>query len=147
CRRILRRRRSMERSSGVIQTIYPALSPVIRKLATSCFRSMWCHHCNVPSNDHLAHWNTLPDPAKHPAQIATSNYAGSIGSQKMESWNSFKLSTVVGNGGAKYDADDDGEDWFNQNPNPNYPCQTGAASGGTNIRADCPDAKTISGVF
>jgi prepilin-type N-terminal cleavage/methylation domain-containing protein/prepilin-type processing-associated H-X9-DG protein len=97
--------------------------------------------------DHLAYWNALPDPAKHPAQIATSNYAGSIGSQKMESWKGFVLSTVVGNGGAKYDSDDDGEDWFNQNTKPGYSCPTGAASGGTNIRADCPDAKTLSGVF
>src|SRR6478752_7025289 len=96
--------------------------------------------------DHLGYWNTLPDPAKHPAQIATSNYAGSIGSQKMESWKGFNLSTVVGNGGAKYDADDDGEDWFNQNTKSGYPCPTGGATG-TNIRADCPDSQTLSGVF
>lgn len=85
-----------------------------------------------------------------PGPIATTNYAGSLGSQIMESWNGFKLSTVVGNGGAKYDSNDDGEDWFNQNFAPAYPCATGPATGappGTNIRADCPDAKTVSGVF
>lgn len=99
-------------------------------------------HGLVSTNDHVVSWASLillP-------QVATTNYAGSLGSQKMESWNGFKLSTVVGNGGAKYDADDDGEDWFNQNTNPGYPCQTGGGTG-TNIRADCPDAKTISGVF
>ena len=102
----------------------------------------------VEWKDHLAFWNNLPDAAVHPSQIATSNYAGSIGSQKMESWNLFKLSTIVGNGGAKYDADDDGEDWFNQNTQPGHVCQTGGdPTPGTNIRADCPDAKTISGVF
>jgi prepilin-type processing-associated H-X9-DG protein len=97
--------------------------------------------------DHVNYWTAaglnLPATFK---QAATTNYAGSLGSQKMESWNGFKLNTVVGNGGAKYDADDDGEDWFNQNTNAGYPCPTGGASG-TNIRADCPDAKTVSGVF
>ena len=97
----------------------------------------------VETSDHIAYFNgliVLP-------QVATSNYAGSIGSHKMESWKGFVLSTVVGNGGAKYDFDDDGEDWFNQNTKPAYPCPTGATVGGTNIRADCPDAKTVSGVF
>jgi prepilin-type N-terminal cleavage/methylation domain-containing protein/prepilin-type processing-associated H-X9-DG protein len=95
--------------------------------------------------DHVNYWKTLPGPM-HPSQIATTNYAGSVGSQKMESWNGFKLSTVVGNGGAKYDADDDGEDWFNKNTAPGHPCQTDPANG-TNIRSDCPDPKTLSGVF
>jgi prepilin-type processing-associated H-X9-DG protein len=57
---------------------------------------------------------------------------------------------VVGNGGAKYDSNDDGEDWFNQNFSPAYNCPTSPASlvpKGTNIRSDCPDAKTLSGVF
>jgi prepilin-type N-terminal cleavage/methylation domain-containing protein/prepilin-type processing-associated H-X9-DG protein len=101
----------------------------------------------VDNFDHVTFWNAaglqLPATFK---QAATTNYAGSLGSQKMESWKGFKLSTVVGNGGAKYDADDDGEDWFNQNTAPGYPCQTGGGTG-TNIRADCPDAKTVSGVF
>ena len=70
----------------------------------------------VNSFDHTSTWTAanLILPATF-TQSATTNYAGSVGSQKMESWNGFKLSTVVGNGGAKYDADDDGEDWFNQN--------------------------------
>jgi prepilin-type N-terminal cleavage/methylation domain-containing protein/prepilin-type processing-associated H-X9-DG protein len=99
--------------------------------------------------DHVNYWKTLPD-SRHPAQIATANYAGSVGSQVMESWNGFKLSTVVGNGGAKYDSNDDGEDWFSQNLSPGHPCPTGSATGlpkDTNIRSDCPDAKTLSGVF
>ena len=70
------------------------------------------------------YWNSCPIVLP---QVATTNYAGSIGSQKMESWKGFVLSTVVGNGGAKYDNDDDGEDWFNQNTKLGYACQTGAA--------------------
>jgi prepilin-type N-terminal cleavage/methylation domain-containing protein/prepilin-type processing-associated H-X9-DG protein len=104
-------------------------------------------HGLVDNFDHVSFWSAsglqLPATFK---QAATTNYAGSLGSQKMESWTGFKLSTVVGNGGAKYDVDDDGEDWFNQNTNAGYPCPTGGAAG-TNIRADCPDSKTISGVF
>jgi prepilin-type processing-associated H-X9-DG protein len=68
----------------------------------------------------------------------------------MESWTGFKLSSIVGNGGTKYDSNDDGEDWFNQNYAPGSFCQTGPAASvpaGTNIRSDCPHAKTLSGVF
>jgi prepilin-type processing-associated H-X9-DG protein len=79
------------------------------------------------------------------------NYAGSVGSQVMESWTGFKLSSVVGNGGARYDSNDDGEDWFNQNYEPGLFCKTGPNGGGvtpgTNIRSDCPHGKTVSGVF
>jgi len=101
----------------------------------------------------------LVDPSDHikkfvgefvAGSVATSNYAGSVGSQVMESWNNFKLSTVVGNGGAKYDSDDDGEDWFNQNFEAGNPCATGPFGGvpkGTNIRSDCPHPKSLSGVF
>lgn len=52
--------------------------------------------------------------------------------------------------GAQYDANNDGEDWFNQNYAAGYFCQTGPAASvpsGTNIRSDCPHAKTLSGVF
>src|SRR5262245_9239205 len=85
-----------------------------------------------------------------PGPVAVTNYAGSIGSQVVESWGGFKLSTLVGNGGAKYDSNDDGREWFNQNYSPGYPCPTAPVNPvpqGTNIRSDCPDAKTISGVF
>jgi prepilin-type N-terminal cleavage/methylation domain-containing protein/prepilin-type processing-associated H-X9-DG protein len=85
-----------------------------------------------------------------PGSIAVTNYAGSIGSQIMESWTGFSLSSVVGNGGTQYDSNNDGEDWFNQNYSPDYHCKTGPAGGvpaGTNIRSDCPHAKTLSGVF
>jgi prepilin-type N-terminal cleavage/methylation domain-containing protein/prepilin-type processing-associated H-X9-DG protein len=101
----------------------------------------------VPT-DGIAKWAVLIKD--NGAPLAMTNYAGSLGSQAMESWNGFSLATVVGNGGAQYDSNNDGEDWFNQNYFPSTPCQTGPAGGlpaGTNIRADCPHAKTLSGVF
>jgi prepilin-type processing-associated H-X9-DG protein len=82
--------------------------------------------------------------------VAVTNYAGSLGSQVMESWAGFNLATLVGNGGAEYDSDNNGEDWFDQNYSPQRLCQTPPAIGvpaGTNIRADCPHARTLSGVF
>jgi prepilin-type processing-associated H-X9-DG protein len=85
-----------------------------------------------------------------PGPVAVTNYAGSVGSQIMESWTGFSLSSIVGNGGPEYDSDNDGEDWFDQNYAPGYFCQTGPFAGvpaGTNIRSDCPHAKTLSGVF
>lgn len=84
-----------------------------------------------------------------PGQIATTNYAGSVGSQVMESWTGFDLSSVLPNTGGRYDLDGDGEDWFNQNYDSERPCATGArtAQNGTNVRSDCPDAATLSGVF
>jgi len=103
----------------------------------------------VNNADKVVTWTVVQ--AGHPGPIAVTNYAGSIGSQVMESWTGFKLSTVVGNGGAQYDANDDGEDWFNQNYSASTPCQTGpngsGVTPGTNIRSDCPHAKTLSGVF
>jgi prepilin-type N-terminal cleavage/methylation domain-containing protein/prepilin-type processing-associated H-X9-DG protein len=95
----------------------------------------------VDPNDRVSSWAGLV----RPGAVAVTNYAGSIGSQIVESWTGFKLTTVVGNGGAKYDANDDGEDWFNQNYDPNLKCPTGGD--GTNIRSDCPHSKTVSGVF
>jgi len=100
----------------------------------------------VDPSDRVKTWGGLA----RPGSVAVTNYAGSIGSQIVESWNGFKLSTVVGNGGAKYDSNDDGEDWFNQNYDPARLCPTGPAGSvpaGTNIRSDCPHAKTLSGVF
>jgi prepilin-type N-terminal cleavage/methylation domain-containing protein/prepilin-type processing-associated H-X9-DG protein len=85
-----------------------------------------------------------------PGPVATTNYAGSIGSQIVESWTGFSLSSVVGNGGAQYDSNNDGEDWFDQNFSAAYRCQTApraSVPAGTNIRSDCPHAKTLSGVF
>lgn len=76
---------------------------------------------------------------------ATTNYAGSLGSQVMDSWGSPRcdLSSLVGNGGDRYDHDDDGEDWFS-NTSINPICN-GAGKG--NIRSDCPYPEQISGVF
>jgi prepilin-type N-terminal cleavage/methylation domain-containing protein/prepilin-type processing-associated H-X9-DG protein len=84
---------------------------------------------------------------------AVTNYAGSLGSQVLESWAGCNWATIVGNGGTQHDSNDDGEDWFDQNFVPNSPalnCPTGPATSvpaGTNIRADCPFGKTVSGVF
>ena len=92
---------------------------------------------------------TLADLVR-PGTIAVTNYAGSIGSQVMESWTGFNLKTVVPSGGGLYDkAGNDGEDWFDQNHDAGNPCQTVriTAQQGSNIRSDCPTAKTISGVF
>jgi prepilin-type N-terminal cleavage/methylation domain-containing protein/prepilin-type processing-associated H-X9-DG protein len=89
-------------------------------------------------------------PLIRPGPVATTNYAGSIGSQIVESWTGFNLSTVVGNGGAQYDSNNDGEDWFNQNYAAQYRCETvprASVPAGTNIRSDCPHAKTLSGLF
>lgn len=82
-------------------------------------------------------------------EIAVTNYAGSVGSQAMESFNGFNLSTVVPSGGGIYDTDGDGEDWFNQNVDLANPCATSARSApsGSNVRSDCPNARTLSGVF
>jgi prepilin-type N-terminal cleavage/methylation domain-containing protein/prepilin-type processing-associated H-X9-DG protein len=83
-----------------------------------------------------------PEPSVSPAKAQT-NYAGSIGSQIMESWSGCVMSSIVGDGGSTYDDNNDGEDWFNNNshlPNCN-------ASGPGNIRSDCPYPQQISGVF
>ncbi|WP_197526780.1 DUF1559 domain-containing protein [Pirellulimonas nuda] len=95
--------------------------------------------------DGVTSWASLASPG----QVATTNYAGSMGSQVMESFAGFRLSTVVPSGGAQHDPDRDGEDWFNQNYNASRPCGTGPRNvrAGTNIRGDCADASTISGVF
>jgi type II secretion system protein G len=85
-----------------------------------------------------------------PGPVATTNYAGSIGSQFMESWTGFSLATVVGTGGVEFDSNNDGEDWFDQNHSPQHFCQTvpvASVPAGTNIRSDCPHRRTLSGVF
>jgi prepilin-type N-terminal cleavage/methylation domain-containing protein/prepilin-type processing-associated H-X9-DG protein len=100
----------------------------------------------VDPSDRISTWAGLISPG----QIAVTNYAGSVGSQIMESWTGFSLATVVGNGGAQYDSNNDGEDWFDQNYSPLYFCQTAPSASvpaGTNIRSDCPHSKTLSGVF
>jgi len=71
------------------------------------------------------------------------NYAGSIGSQIMQSGSGCNLNSLVPSGGAQYDLDHDGEDWFN------YTALGTACNfaGPGNIRSDCPWADKISGVF
>jgi prepilin-type N-terminal cleavage/methylation domain-containing protein/prepilin-type processing-associated H-X9-DG protein len=92
----------------------------------------------VDPRDGVTRWAGLI----RPGAVAVTNYAGSIGSQVVDSWNNFNLSTVVGNGGERFDHDDDGEDWFNSTST-GEPC--GAGPG--NIRSDCPWPSSISGVF
>jgi len=74
---------------------------------------------------------------------AMTSYAGSIGSQIMQSGSSCNLSTIVGNGGAEFDDDDDGEDWFSYTSK-GSPCNW---AGPGNIRSDCPYPDRVSGPF
>ncbi|MCA9185077.1 MAG: DUF1559 domain-containing protein [Pirellulaceae bacterium] len=92
----------------------------------------------VDPREGIVKWSSLA----RPGDVAVTNYAGSMGSQVLDSWNNFNLATVVGNGGPLHDHDDDGEDWFDTT-------STGQRCGGGpgNIRADCPWPKAISGVF
>jgi prepilin-type N-terminal cleavage/methylation domain-containing protein/prepilin-type processing-associated H-X9-DG protein len=76
--------------------------------------------------------------------IAFTNYAGSIGSQQMEASGKIcVMASIVGTGGALYDDDDDGEDWFNYTAK--GPTCNGAGPG--NTRSDCPYQERISGPF
>jgi prepilin-type N-terminal cleavage/methylation domain-containing protein len=76
--------------------------------------------------------------------LAFTNYAGSIGSQQMEaSGKTCVMASFVGNGGANFDDDDDGEDWFSYT-------SKGASCNGAgpgNTRSDCPYPDRISGPF
>jgi prepilin-type processing-associated H-X9-DG protein len=92
----------------------------------------------VDPRDGVTRWAGLA----RPGLVAVTNYAGSIGSQVVDSWNNFNLATVVGDGGPLYDHDNDGEDWFNTTST-GEPC--GAGPG--NIRSDCPWPASVSGVF
>jgi prepilin-type N-terminal cleavage/methylation domain-containing protein/prepilin-type processing-associated H-X9-DG protein len=75
---------------------------------------------------------------------AMTNYAGCIGSQIMESsGGSCLMSSIVGTGGAQFDDNDDGEDWFSYTSK--APNCNGAGPG--NIRSDCPWPDKTSGVF
>jgi prepilin-type N-terminal cleavage/methylation domain-containing protein/prepilin-type processing-associated H-X9-DG protein len=75
--------------------------------------------------------------------IALTNYAGSIGSQMMESFTGCNLSAIVGDGGSQYDDDNDGEDWFSYTSK-GPRCNAGSPG---NTRSDCPESQRISGVF
>ena len=79
---------------------------------------------------------------------ATTNYAGSMGSQIMQSFSGFVMVSVVPASDPRYDTDNDGEDWFNQNKPSGgaHACPTGGGTG-ANVRSDCPFKQTISGVI
>ena len=90
----------------------------------------------------LTTWKSLWDGTP----VAMTNYAGSIGSQWMESWSGCRLSTIVGDGGDRYSPANDGEDWFGNTRG--VPCKRsdgGSATG--NVRSDNPCKNAISGVF
>jgi prepilin-type N-terminal cleavage/methylation domain-containing protein/prepilin-type processing-associated H-X9-DG protein len=75
--------------------------------------------------------------------LATTNYAASIGSQIMQSGSGCNMASIVGTGGAEFDPDDDGEDWFGftaVDPECNW-------AGPGNIRSDCPYPEQVSGPF
>jgi prepilin-type N-terminal cleavage/methylation domain-containing protein/prepilin-type processing-associated H-X9-DG protein len=74
---------------------------------------------------------------------AMTNYAGCIGSQIMQSGSGCNLAAYAGTGGAQFDDDDDGEDWFSYTSKGTV-CN-GAGPG--NIRSDCAHPNQISGVF
>ncbi|MFM7163855.1 MAG: DUF1559 domain-containing protein [Planctomycetaceae bacterium] len=73
---------------------------------------------------------TLANPAR-----AMTNYAGSTGSTLLASNRGCNLASIVGNGGARFDPNDDGEDWF------------GRATIGQYARSDTADPSGISGVI
>tara|TARA_B100000809_G_scaffold197411_1_gene197032 strand:- start:421 stop:1509 length:1089 start_codon:yes stop_codon:yes gene_type:complete len=74
---------------------------------------------------------------------AMTNYVGSMGAQLMESGSGCNLASIVGDGGTRYDHDDDGEDWFSYT-GLGDPCNHVERG---NSRADCPWPKRVSGVF
>jgi prepilin-type N-terminal cleavage/methylation domain-containing protein/prepilin-type processing-associated H-X9-DG protein len=83
------------------------------------------------------------DSGGYQNNLAMTNYAGSIGAQIMQSGSGCSMASIVGTGGAEYDPDDDGEDWFGGTDT--APQCNGAGPG--NIRSDCPYPAQISGVF
>ncbi len=78
--------------------------------------------------------------------VALTNYAGSIGSQWMESWSGCNLASIVGDGGERYSPVGDGEDWFGTTRG--VPCKKsdGSMANG-NVRSDNPCPNAVSGVF
>jgi len=93
----------------------------------------------VDPRDGRSGWAGLANSHKI-EQVATSNYAGSIGSQWMESWNGFKISEIIAVPAGF--GDKNGEDWFNQISGVTESCGRN-----TNVRSDCHDAALVSGVF
>jgi prepilin-type N-terminal cleavage/methylation domain-containing protein/prepilin-type processing-associated H-X9-DG protein len=76
--------------------------------------------------------------------VAWTNYAASIGSQQMESSGKIcNLASIVGTGGAAFDDNDDGEDWFSYT----YKGDTCNGAGPGNTRSDCPWPDRTSGPF
>ena len=74
--------------------------------------------------------------------IGMTNYAGSMGSQLMQSGNGCNLGTIVSSNDPRFDTDHDGEDWFNYTS-----IGPGCVNGVGNPRADCPFPGQLSGVF
>ncbi len=96
----------------------------------------------VDPNDGDSGWKNLAS-THNIQQVATTNYAGCVGAQFMESWASFRISEIV-NVPAGRGLVNSGEDWFGQNsvPRGNSEC-----SGALNVRSDCAVPDAVSGVF
>jgi len=90
-----------------------------------------------PSLNSFAHLITWVGP------VATTSYAGSMGAQLM-GFAGCDVRTIVGYTGGAYGENGTypGDDWFNVTAF-GSPCGLGSG----NVRGDCPNAATISGVF
>jgi len=95
-----------------------------------------------PDNGFAGVWTVL---LTWDGPVATTNYAGSLGAQLM-GWGGCDVRTIVRYTGGYYGENTTyrGDDWFNQTSKKSL-C-SGQGSGG-NVRADCADAATVSGVF
>jgi prepilin-type N-terminal cleavage/methylation domain-containing protein/prepilin-type processing-associated H-X9-DG protein len=101
------------------------------------------HKTGVQNGEGLTDLLTLPGAGQ---LVAVTSYAGSLGAQIMGTFGNCNLHTsnLVPDGGALYDLDDDGEDWFNTTSNMTPQCN---GSGKGNTRADCSEPAHISGPF
>lgn len=95
----------------------------------------------VDPRDGTSRWAGLAN-THNIEQVATTNYAGCIGSQFMESWAGFRISEIV-NVPAGFGLVNGGEDWFGQNSGTPRELFCPAI----NVRSDCHDPGTLSGVF
>jgi prepilin-type N-terminal cleavage/methylation domain-containing protein/prepilin-type processing-associated H-X9-DG protein len=92
-----------------------------------------------PNNGKLGSWAGLIDWT---GPVATTSYAGSMGAQLM-GWAGCNVKNLVGYTGTTYGNNTiyPGDDWFNTTSKPDSCGNAG------NVRADCSDPPTISGVF
>ncbi|MCH2114412.1 MAG: DUF1559 domain-containing protein [Pirellulales bacterium] len=93
-------------------------------------------------NGHIGVWKS---DIRWDGPVATTSYAGSIGAQLM-GMTRCDIRTIVGYTGGYYGENRyfPGEDWFNVTHKPSL-CHNQSGQG--NVRSDCADPATISGVF